>query len=69
MRPTPAETLLYLDATLKYLAAERTAAAIADNITKAEDYDRQWHIFDEDRQNLIARASDKDLIDYEVARG
>jgi hypothetical protein len=54
---------------LKYLASERTAAAVADNIAKAEDFDRQWHIFDEDRQNLIARASDRDLIKYEVERG
>ena len=68
-QPTVAETLLCLDSVLKYLAAERTAAAVADNIARAEDFDRQWHIFDEDRQNLIACARDLDLIAYEIARG
>ena len=68
-RPTTVETLLWLDAMLKYLAAERVAAAVADNITKAEDLDRQWSIFDKDRQRLIACAADRDLIEYEVGRG
>ena len=54
-RPTTVETLLWLDVMLKHLAAQRVAAAVSDDIAKAEDYDRQWHIFDEDRQNLIAR--------------
>ena len=68
-KPSTVETLMWLDAMLNHLATERTAAAVADNIAKAEDFDRQWAIFDEDRQRLIARAADRDLIAYELARG
>ena len=63
---TTVEKLLCLDATLKYLAGKRIAAA--DSVPCAVDLDAQWSKFDEDRQQLTASATDRDLIDYEIAR-
>ena len=65
---TTVEKLLSLDATLKYLAGKRTAAAVADNLSDAAKFDMQWSTFDNERQQLTAGATDRDLIDYEIAR-
>ena len=65
---TTVDKLLCLDATLKYIAGKRTAAAVADNLSDAAKLDAQWSTFDEERQQLTAGATDRDLIDYEIAR-
>jgi hypothetical protein len=67
-RMTNVKKLLLLDGTLSYLAAERTASAMADDLAKAHELDAQWAIFDEQRQAIIARASDRELVDYEIQR-
>ena len=60
------QKLISLDATLTYLARQREAAA--DDVAKAATIDAQWSDFDNQRKNIIARASDKELVDYELAR-
>ena len=60
--------LLCLDATLKYLANERTEAANSDDVGKASAIDELWRLFDGQRQDVNARASDHELVAYELAR-
>ena len=62
------DKLLCLDATLIYIADKLIAAAESDNVSCAADLDAQWSKFDEERQQLTASATDRDLIDYEIAR-
>ena len=62
------DKLLCLDATLKYLANERTEAANRDDVCGAVAIDQHWRMFDGQRQDVNARASDRELIAYELAR-
>lgn len=66
---SPVDELLALDARLRQIAAHRQKAAHADDIPTAEALDAQHREYDEDRQRLRARLSDKDEIAYENARG